>query len=136
MYRVAARYQLRVILVSNMHIQTPYNNPLVQLVVVSSDPDAADDWIADHIQAGDICITADIPLAARCLERDAEALGPRGKPFSQDSIGDALAMRELMSDLRETGVAGGGPPPFDKKDRSRFLNVLDQVIQRVRREAR
>lgn len=133
-YKTARRYKLDVFIVSNSPIHTPYGEMKFQGVVVGKDDDAADDWIADHIQAGDICITADIPLASRCLKQGAQALGPRGVPFTENSIGDALATRSLMSTLRETGLVTGGPPPMAKKDRSKFLNSLDQIIQKILRE--
>ncbi len=133
-YRVAERYGLRVFVVCASPMQVPYGQGLIGCVPVGPGADAADDWIAERIGRGDICITADIPLAARCLERGAAALGPRGKPFSEDSIGEALATRELLADLRAAGQTGGGPPPIGKRDRSRFLDALDQVIQRIRHQ--
>ena len=133
-YRVADRCALEVFVVSNTPMHVPGSGGRVRNVTVSSGFDAADDWIAEKIQPGDICITADIPLAARCLEQGAAVLGPRGKPFTEDSIGDALATRELMATLRETGEVSGGQAPIDKKDRSRFLGALDQIVQRLRRE--
>ena len=126
--RVAARHGLKTIMVSDGGIR-PRPNPLVEIVVVSQGADAADDWIADHIGAADICITSDIPLAARCLEKDAFALKPNGEPFTKEGIGMALATRELMRDLREAGTVTGGPRPFAKKDRSAFLNKLETTIQ-------
>jgi len=126
--RVAARHGLKTIMVSDGGIR-PRPNPLVEIVVVSQGADAADDWIADHIGAADICITSDIPLAARCLEKDAFALKPNGEPFTKSGIGMALATRELMRDLREAGTVTGGPRPFAKKDRSAFLNKLETTIQ-------
>ena len=105
----------------------------VELVVVGKGADVADDWIAENIYEGDIAITADIPLAARCLERGACVLGPNGREFTEDSIGGALATRALNSDLREMGVLSGGPRPIQPKDRSRFLSKLDQLIQSGRR---
>ncbi len=96
--------------------------------------DAADDWIVEHLEVDDIVITADIPLAARCLEKAAYALGPTGKPFTEDNIGSALATRELLSALRDSGEVMGGPPPFDKRDRSRFLHRLDEAINAIRRK--
>jgi len=131
-YRVAKRYGLTVTLVSNTRMRTP-DEQWVRLVVVEHDLDAADDWIAEHVDMDDIVITADIPLAARCLEKKALVLGNTGRPFSEDNIGDMLATRDLMSDLRDFGAITGGPPPFSKKDRSRFLQHLDQMIQSVRR---
>lgn len=132
-YRVAKRCGLRVVVVSANPMWVPADRARIRNVAAGPGVDAADDWIADHIGAGDICITADIPLAARCLARGAAALGPRGKPFTEDSIGDALATRELMSTLREAGQVAGGPPPLTRKDRSRFLDVLDQIIQKLRK---
>ncbi len=131
-YRVAKRYGLTVTLVSNARMRTP-DEQWVRLVVVERDLDAADDWIAEHVDTDDIVITADIPLAARCLEKKALVLSNSGRPFSEDNIGDMLATRDLMSDLRDFGTITGGPPPFSKKDRSRFLQHLDQMIQSVRR---
>lgn len=126
--RVAARHGLKTIMVSDGGIR-PRPNPLVEIVVVSQGADAADDWIADHIGAADICITSDIPLAARCLEKDAFALKPNGEPFTKEGIGMALATRELMRDLREAGTVTGGPRPFAKRDRSAFLNKLETTVQ-------
>jgi uncharacterized protein YaiI (UPF0178 family) len=105
----------------------------VELVVVDKGADAADDWIAENIREDDVAITADIPLAARCLERGARVLGPNGREFTEDSIGGALATRALNSELREMGVLSGGPRPIQPKDRSRFLSKLDQLIQDWRR---
>lgn len=132
-YKVAARCSLRVFVVSNSFLNVPLD-VRIQPVRVGSDLDAADDWIAEHIDKGDIAITADIPLASRCLQRGAEVLDPRGRPFTEDNIGDALATRELKDTLRQMGIDGGGPPPMDKKHRSRFLSALDTVVQRVKRE--
>jgi uncharacterized protein YaiI (UPF0178 family) len=106
------------------------------MVVVDKGPDVADDWIAEHVRAGDVVVTADIPLAARCLQVGARVLGSSGRPFTDDMIGEALATRELMSDLREVGAAGGGPSPISQRDRSRFLNALDQQVQASLREQR
>ncbi len=130
-YRVAKRYGLRVVLVANSWLRAP-NEEWIELVIVGGELDAADAWIVDHISPGDIVISADIPLAALCLEKGAGVLGPRGRPFTEDSIGNALATRELMSQLREMGEAGGGPPPFEKRDRSQFLQALDQMIHSIR----
>ncbi len=131
-YRVAQRYGLNVTLVANSWMNAPHEQ-WIRLEVVGGQLDAADDWIAEHVGDGDIVITADIPLAARCLEKGALVLGTTGRPFSEDNIGDALATRELMSELRDAGTMVGGPPPFSKKDRSRFLQSLDAMIQSVRR---
>ncbi len=132
-YRVAGRYDLDVIVVSNSWMRTPTKGR-VELVVVGDAPDEADDWIAERVEAGDIVITADIPLAARCLKAEAAVLAPTGKPFTEDSIGDVLASRDLMAELREAGMVTGGPPPLQKSDRSRFLQQLDQLIVRIRKE--
>ncbi|MDH3968028.1 MAG: YaiI/YqxD family protein [Rhodospirillales bacterium] len=131
--RVAARHGLKTYLVSDGGIR-PGQNPLVELVIVSQGADAADDWIADRIQDSDICITNDIPLAARCLERGALAIKPNGEPFTEDGIGMALANRELMQGLRESGKITGGPKPFSKSDRSEFLNRLETTVQAAKRQ--
>ncbi len=130
--RVAERHGLSVLLVANAWIHLPH--PLVEMVVVSEGPDEADNWIAENIAAGDICITADIPLASRCLERDGRVIGPTGKPYTQANIGNALAMRELKSHLRETGEDKGYNASFTKNDRSQFLQTLDQQVQEALRQ--
>jgi len=132
-YRVAGRYGLTVYVVSNRPVRTPSQGD-VRPVVVGGAFDAADDWIAERAGPGTLVITADIPLAARCLEGGARVLGPRGNRFTPDNIGSALAGRELADQLRQMGIQTGGPKPFDKRDRSRFLQVLDQEIQAVRRQ--
>ena len=134
-YAVATRLGVRVALVANQRIHVPAGFG-VEMVVVDEGPDAADDWIAAHVRAGDVVVTADIPLAARCLEAGARVLGPDGRPFTEDSIGDALATRELKSHLREAGVGAGGPRPLGDKERSRFSSRLDEMVQRGLREAR
>lgn len=131
-YRVAQRYGLRVVLVSNAWLRVP-NEEWLELVVVGAELDAADAWIVEHVSGDDIVVTADIPLAAMCLEKGAGVLGPRGRPYTEDSIGGALATRELMSQLREMGEVSGGPPPFEKRDRSQFLQALDRMINAVQR---
>ena len=133
--KVAERHGLTVHMVGNSWMRMAADNPLINSVVVPEEPDAADDWIAAHIGAGDIAITADIPLAARCLEAGAQALGHTGKPFTEASIGNALAMRDLMAHLRDTGDITGGGPAFSKQDRSRFLSALETAVQAVRRAA-
>ena len=130
--RVAARHGLKTYLVSDGGIR-PSRNPLVELVVVAPGADAADDWIAGHIQKADICVTNDIPLAARCLERGALAIKPNGELFTKDAIGMALANRKLMQTLRMSGEITGGPRPFGKSDRSEFLNRLETTVQEARR---
>jgi len=131
-YAVAARLGLAVVLVANQRIRVPQDLG-IEMVVVDNGPDAADDWIVDEIRAGDIVITADIPLAARCLERDAFALGTNGREFTPDSIGGALATREIKASIRESGIATGGPPPLSARDRSRFSNELDRIAHRALR---
>ncbi|MCB1035940.1 MAG: DUF188 domain-containing protein, partial [Acidobacteria bacterium] len=103
----------------------------VEIVVVEGDFDAADDWIAERADSASVVVSADIPLAARCLEKGARVLGPKGRAFTEDSIGEALASRELSSQLREMGIASGGPAPFQKQDRSRFLHSLDQMLREI-----
>jgi uncharacterized protein YaiI (UPF0178 family) len=134
-YVVATRYGLPVTLVANARMYVPPGMG-AELVVVEGSPDAADDWIADRVQPGDVVVTADIPLAARCLAAGARVLGSDGRPFTEDSIGGALATRELMSHLRGAGLAAGGPRALSQKDRSRFLSQLDLLVQRSLRERR
>ncbi|MCA9513438.1 MAG: YaiI/YqxD family protein [Myxococcales bacterium] len=131
-YRVALRHGFPVWVVANQYIQTPREGD-VKLVTVKRGEDSADDWIAERAGPGDIVITADIPLASRALARGARVLGPRGREFDAEGIGDALASRELSSQLREMGVQTGGPPPFTKQDRSAFLNRLDALAHAVKR---
>ncbi len=131
-YRVASRYRLDVTLVANAWMRIPNERGLT-LEVVADRFDAADDWIVQHVQPHDIVVTADIPLASRCLKKGAQVMGPTGKPFTDDNIGGAVAIRDLLSDLRSTGEITGGPPPLKKRDRSRFLQQLDNVIQSIRR---
>jgi uncharacterized protein YaiI (UPF0178 family) len=132
-YRVAGRYGLRVKVVSNAWMRVP-DREGVELVVVGDRFDAADDWIAERAGERDIVISADIPLASRCLEKGARVVGPTGRLFDQDNIGDLLASRELMSHLRDMGTVTGGPAPFGKKDRSRFLQRLDDLVQAILRK--
>ena len=131
-YRVAERYGWRVYVVSNTSIRVPPRD-WVEGVVVRGGMDVADDWIAERIGAGDVAITSDIPLAERCLRKGARVLGPKGNPFTEDSIGEALATRALLDTLRQGGLMGSGPAPFAAKDRSRFLSKLDETIQAIRR---
>lgn len=131
-YRVASRYSMRVVVVSNAPLRVPCG-ALVESVVRSGFG-AADDWIAEQAGMGDIVVTADIPLAARCLANGGRVLDPKGHPFSESDIGSALAMRDLMADLRQGGIVTGGPTAITPKDRSRFLSKLDEVINAVRRD--
>jgi len=133
-YAVAARIGLAVIVVANQRIHVPADLG-VEMIVVEQGPDAADDWIAEEIRAGDIVITADIPLAARCLEVGAMALGTNGREFTADSIGSALATREIKASIRESGVVTGGPAPMTARDRSRFSNALDRLVHAAMRRA-
>lgn len=131
-YRVARRLELRVTLVSNSWMRVPAE-PWLELVVVNAGLDEADDWIADRATAADVVITADIPLAARCVKAGARVLGPKGDEFTDDNVGNALATRDLLADLREAGAITGGPAPLTKRDRSNFLRELDRVIEAQRR---
>jgi hypothetical protein len=133
-YRVADRYRLEVFVVSNSWIRTPAN-PLIKSVTVDDGPDVADDWIAERAGAGDIVITADIPLAARALKGGAQALHPAGRPFTPDNIGGKLASREVGEHLRSFGEIIGGPKPFAPADRSRFLQALDAAVVKARKLA-
>lgn len=132
-YRVSERHGVPVIVVSNSYLRIPRNRYVSQ-VVVEKDPDAADDHIAANVDPRAIVITADIPLADRCLKAGARVLGPNGKPFTVDTIGAQMAMRSLMQDLRSGGDIVGGPPPFDKRDRSRFLEALHEAVVQLRRK--
>ena len=130
-YRVAGRYRLDVTLVANSWMRVP-NEQRIALEVVEDGFDAADDWIVEHVHPDDIVVTADIPLASRCLNEGARVIGPTGKPFTENNIGEAVATRHLLSELRDAGEITGGPPPLKKRDRSRFLQQLDEVIQSIR----
>ncbi len=132
-YKVAARYKVPVVVVSNSAMRIP-RDPLVTRKIVSDAFDAADDWIAEEATKGSVVITADILLADRCLKQGATVIAPTGKPFTEASIGSAIATRAIMADLRAGGDAIGGPPPFSKADRSRFLSALDETLVRLRRQ--
>ena len=134
-YRVADRYHLDVTLVANSWMRVP-NERWIVLKVVGGEFDAADDWIVEHVQPDDIVITADVPLASRCLKAGARVIGSTGKPFTDNNIGEAVATRDLLSELRGAGEITGGPPPLEKRDRSRFLQKLDEAIQLIRRRNR
>ena len=134
-YRVADRLGLKVFVVSNgSRPILPTGRANVSMIVVSEGADAADNWIAERIGQGDICVTSDIPLASRCLAKGASAIAPTGKHWTSDNIGNALAGREMARHLRELGVAGGGHAPFSKADRSRFLSALDTAVQAALRQ--
>lgn len=132
-YRVAARYAAPVIVVSNSAIRVPTGG-LISRKVVGDAFDAADDWIVEHTGPGSVVITADILLADRCLKLGAAVIAPTGKPFTQASIGSAIATRAIMADLRAGGDIVGGPAPFSKTDRSRFLSALDETLVKLRRQ--
>ncbi len=131
-YKVAQRYELPVTVVANSTMRVP-SAAWLKLVVVEQGLDEADDWIVEHVEADDIVVTGDIPLAARCLDKQARVLGHTGRPFTPENVGDALANRQLLKQLREQGIMMGGPPPFSPKDRSLFLQQLDQMVQAIRR---
>jgi uncharacterized protein YaiI (UPF0178 family) len=134
-YVVATRYGIRVALVANSRLSVPKGFG-VELVLVDQGPDAADDWIVENVRPGDVVVTADIPLAARCLAAGGRVLGTNGRVFSEDSVGDLLATRDLKAQLRGAGVMTSGPPPMSRKDRSRFLSKLDELVQIGLRESR
>ena len=135
-YRVAARLQLNVLVVSNgSRPIRPPGTSNVRMVLVSDSADAADDWIAERIVSTDVCVTSDIPLASRCLKKGARVVSPTGKHWTQANIGNALASREIARHLREVGATTRGPAPLTKKDRSRFLGALDTALQAALRAA-
>jgi uncharacterized protein YaiI (UPF0178 family) len=131
-FRVARRHHLAVTLVANSRMRLP-EEKRIRLVVVADGFDAADDWIVARVGPDDIVVTADVVLASRCVKAGARAIGPNGKPFTEDNVGQAVAMRNLMADLRGAGEITGGPPPFTRRDRSHFLQKLEEAIQAVRR---
>ena len=133
-YKVANRYQLDVHVVANRQIRVPVSQR-IKSVIVGDEFDAADDWIADRASKGDIVITADLLLVDRCIKREAQVLGHKGRVYTQETIGDALATRELMADLRAMGETTGGPSGHTKRDRSRFLSALDELVQRLRNQS-
>lgn len=131
--RVATRHAVAVTFVSNAWIPVPSHQG-VRLEVVDRQFDAADDWIAERAGGGDVVVTADIPLASRCIKAGAQVVNPNGRVLDENNIGEAAATRDLLTELRSGGLPTGGPPPFEKKDRSRFLQNLDQVLHRIRRD--
>jgi len=132
-YRVAIRHGVPVSVVAGQFIRVP-QDPLIERIAAGAAMDAADDWIAARAGKGDIVITADIPLASRCVKSGADVIAPNGKPFTEDSIGMTLAVRNLMTDLRSSGEITGGPRSFAPRDRSTFLSTLDQTIRRIQRQ--
>jgi uncharacterized protein len=133
-FKVAARYGLTTYVVANAWMRLP-QDPAIVRVTVPAGPDVADDWIASQARQGTVVVTADVPLAARCVKAGASVLAPNGRAFTEDSVGMALATRNLMTDLRSAGAQTAGPPPFTPRDRSAFLSSLDVAIQRLRRAA-
>ena len=131
-YRVACRYRLKVYVVANSFMAVP-SDPLIERVIVADGFDAADDWIAERASRGAIVITSDVPLAGRCVKAGAAVIAPTGRAFTEASIGMAVATRDLMADLRAMGEVTGGPKPFSRQDRSRFLSALDEAIVRLQR---
>ena len=131
-YRVARRHGLEVVLVSNSWMRVPQES-WIELIVVGGDLDAADDWIVENVTETDVVVSADIPLASRCLEKGTRVIGHRGRAFTVDNIGDALANRELLSQLREVGNVTGGPAAFGKRDRSRFLEGFEEILRSIHR---
>jgi uncharacterized protein len=134
-YRVAERYELPVVLAANSPMRIP-QQPGIELVVVPGSFDVVDDWIAEHVEPGDIVATADVDLAGRVVDRGAICVDFRGKEFTPDALGGMLASREVAQYLRGVGVYGGGPPPLTPRDRGRFASKLDEVVNRLRRAAR
>ena len=132
-YRVAWRRAVLVTVVSNSPFRVP-QHPLIERVVVSDGFDAADDWIAERAGSRDIVVTADVPLASRCVKARAAVIAPNGKPFTENSMGMALATRNLLEQLRDAGAITGGPPPFSPRDRSTFLSALNQAVVRAKRK--
>ena len=131
-YKVARRYGLQVYVVANSFLLVPKEDR-IERIVVEAGPDVADDWIVDQCQRGDLVVTADIPLASRCIEKSALVIGSTGRVFTPDTIGMALAQRGLAEHLRSTGEITRGPPPFQASDRSRFLSALDEAVNKARR---
>jgi uncharacterized protein YaiI (UPF0178 family) len=132
-YRVAERYGLKVFIVANSFMNVPRSD-MIERVIVTQGPDVADDWIVERVTDADIVVTADIPLAARCVKKGASVIGPTGKPFTDDSIGMTLATRDLMTDLRSAGAVTRGPPPLSRQDISRFLSALDLAVTKLKRK--
>lgn len=134
-FRVARRHKVEVILVANSWMRTPESS-LIRLQQVGDGLDEADDWIVEHAGPGDVAVTTDIPLAARLIQNGSRVLGPKGREFKEDQIGDALATREALSHLRDLGEITGGPKPFQKRDRSQFLATLHEIVEAELRKKR
>ncbi|MEP7031981.1 MAG: YaiI/YqxD family protein [Pseudolabrys sp.] len=132
-YRVAERYGLKAFVVANSFMNVP-RDAMIERVIVPEGPDVADNWIVERATDSDIVITADIPLAARCVKKGSSVIGPTGKPFTEDSIGMVLATRDLMTDLRSAGAVTRGPPPLSRQDISRFLSALDLAVTKLKRK--
>jgi uncharacterized protein len=131
-YRVALRHGVPVSVVAGNFIRVP-QDPLIERIAAGAGMDAADDWIVERVRPGDVVVTSDIPLASRCVKAGADVIAPNGKPFTEESIGMTLAVRNLMTDLRSAGEVTGGPRSFAPRDRSTFLSALDQTLRRVQR---
>lgn len=132
-FRVAKRFELRVVVVANSRMRLPEES-WIDLQIVDDRLDAADDWIVERVGGRDIVITGDIPLASRCLKKGARVLGQRGREFTEETIGSDLAIRAILAHIRETWTQTGGPPPFEKRDRSEFLQSLDKIIRNLQKE--
>ncbi|MFL2801463.1 MAG: YaiI/YqxD family protein [Paracoccaceae bacterium] len=130
--RIATRHKLETYMVCDGGIRPPLNS-LIKVIVVNQSPDAADNWIADHIGRTDICVTNDIPLAGRCLKEGAFAIKPNGNTYTNDNIGMALATRKIMEEIRESGQINLGPPPFTKANRSKFLDQMEVIVQKAKK---
>ena len=131
-YRVALRHGVPVSVVAGNFIRVPHD-PLIERIAAGAGMDAADDWIVERVRPGDVVVTSDIPLASRCVKLGADVIAPNGKPFTEESIGMTLAVRNLMTDLRSAGEVTGGPRSFSPRDRSTFLSALDQTLRRIQR---
>jgi uncharacterized protein YaiI (UPF0178 family) len=131
-YRVALRHGVPVSVVAGNFIRVP-QDPMIERIAAGAGMDAADDWIAERAKPGDVVVTSDIPLASRCVKAGADVIAPNGKPFTEESIGMTLAVRNLMTDLRSAGEVTGGPRSFAPRDRSTFLSALDQTLRRIQR---
>lgn len=131
-YRVATRHGVPVSVVAGNFIRVP-QDPLIERIAAGAGMDAADDWIVERVKPGDVVVTSDIPLASRCVKAGADVIAPNGKPFTEESIGMTLAVRNLMTDLRSAGEVTGGPRSFAARDRSAFLSALDQTLRRIQR---